>query len=87
MYLYYPHAPILLRIVRHVKRSKRVEGGYRWEQSGRQGYLGNDEADAALRRNHLMIVSDDEAKDLMERLPDMVAARLRYSQNLQRRLG
>lgn len=82
MYLYYPHAPILLRVVKHVKGTKQVlskGGGYRWAASGREGYLSNDEANAAIRQGRLIVVTDAEAEDLKRRMSDLVAARMATS--------
>lgn len=84
MYLYYPHAPILLRVVKHAKRTKQVlsqGGGYRWAAHGREGYLTNDEADKAIRLALLIVVTDEEASDLKARMPDLLAARLAASWN------
>jgi hypothetical protein len=82
MYLYYPHAPILLRVVKHTKRANRVlspDGGYRWEGYGRQGHITNTEAEAAIRQARLIVVTDAEAEDLKRRMPDLVAARIATS--------
>src|ERR1044072_382787 len=84
MYLYYPHAPILLRVVKHTQRANRVlspDGGYRWEGSGRQGHLTNTEAEALIRDGRLLVLSDEGAADIKERLPDIAAAIMRANQN------
>lgn len=88
MYLYYPHAPILLRVVRHNKRASRVlgaDGGYRWKGGGREGHLTNTDAEALVRLGILMILSDEEAAELQPRLPDLAQARIDDNLNTVRR--
>jgi hypothetical protein len=81
-YLYYPHAPILLRVVRHVGRTAKADGGYRWKgKANREGYLSNTEAEMDIKHGWLIIVDADEAKRIVERLPDLIKSRMAFSKN------
>lgn len=70
-YLYYPHAPILLRA------TKKSNGDYYWRGYGRHGHVTKDEVVQGMRNCTLLVLTDTEGKAMADRIPDITADRVR----------
>jgi hypothetical protein len=75
-YLYYPHAPLLL------KAARRSGGGYSWKGYGRKGVLEQEEVERLTNNLSLLILTDKEGAALLPRMTDITADRVRTNQRL-----